>query len=610
MFTQSIRMSIIRYLRPLALVLLVTCAIPVGLTFGQKPSKQSQVKTDPELQQRRATAMSLLQSLAIEARSYRDEALRARVQARIADVIWTQDQEAARALFQRAWEAAEAVDQSSANSNLPGRRSNTGRTQPRMNLRREILGLASRRDYKLAEEFIAKLTPKEPNESASNHPASPAESTERLRLAGQFLDAGEVERALQFADPALRTVSERTILFLVQLRAKNAAAADQRFAYLLAFASADPDSDANTVSLLTSFAFTPSVYLVVSRTGIPSSNSYEPRLPPVLAPALRRRFFEVSASILLRPLTHIDRSSAGRPGTQLIVKRLIPLFDQFAADLAAPLKAQLAAMGAEPTRTYAVRDIELNPSTDGERDRTAIDEELKGLDRATSPDDRDRVYAFAALHAADLADPRARELAEKIEDPETRKGIASFVDYFFIRALIQKKQANEAATLVQKASLNPTWRAHYLTQIASLMLKVDRIRAREMFEEALRETGRIDPSTPERAYSLIALLRQFATLDRTRSWEILSETIKAANTVPDFTGEQGQTSVTLEGKFGIRLGTQLASPTDLSEAFEALAAESFYQTLDVSKTFTGDGPRALATIAVARAVLDDKRQKR
>jgi len=54
--------------------------------------------------------MSMLQALAIDARSYVDKPLRARVQARIADVIWTQDKEAARALFRRAWEIAEMLE--------------------------------------------------------------------------------------------------------------------------------------------------------------------------------------------------------------------------------------------------------------------------------------------------------------------------------------------------------------------------------------------------------------------------------------------------------------------------------------------------------------------
>jgi hypothetical protein len=126
----------------------------------------------------------------------------------------------------------------------------------------------------------------------------------------------------------------------------------------------------------------------------------------------------------------------------------------------------------------------------------------------------------------------------------------------------------------------------------------------ELLNEALVETRRIDAGTAERAYCLVALLREFSKLDRTRTWELLSETVKTANSLPDFTGEDGQTSSLLEGKFSIQLGTQLVSPTDLSAVFEHLAKDGFYQAIDVSKTFTGDAPRALATIAITKAVLN------
>src|SRR5882762_7752944 len=70
---------------------------------------------DPEAerarQERRAQAQSLLISLAADAGSYNDQKLRGRTQARIADVLWDSDPDRARALFRKAWDAAEIVDQ-------------------------------------------------------------------------------------------------------------------------------------------------------------------------------------------------------------------------------------------------------------------------------------------------------------------------------------------------------------------------------------------------------------------------------------------------------------------------------------------------------------------
>src|SRR5687768_13505879 len=84
-----------------------------------KPEKPASTRSkgeriNPLAEQRRNTAISLLTSLAEEAKAYRDQVLRARVLARAADALWTGDTERARALFQRAWDAAVAADAESA----------------------------------------------------------------------------------------------------------------------------------------------------------------------------------------------------------------------------------------------------------------------------------------------------------------------------------------------------------------------------------------------------------------------------------------------------------------------------------------------------------------
>lgn len=586
-----------------------------------KAKTEATAPVDAELAQRRAIAVSELRALAIEARSYRDEPLRARMQARIADALWEQDADEARALFRRAWEVAEAVEAAAATAgaDAPGRRSNDPArraARARTNLRSEILQLAARRDHALGEEFLAKMTAAKKDEvaraedsSGSAAPLTDAEIRERLRLAGEFLQTDNVPRALQFADRALTQVTTRTISFLIALREKNATAADQRFAALLARAAADPAADANTVSLLTTYAFTPFIFLVVSESGIPSSTSSEPRPAPDLAPALRNGFFRVAANILLRPMAQLDQSSAGRAGTYFIATRLFPLFQQFAPELAPALSAQLNALGPEAARAALnAGDRSLNRGM-GSSEPTGdeIGGELEDrLKSAQGADARDKAFAFAAMRAADSGDPRAREFVDKIEDLETRRGVRTVVDYSAIRWFLRKKNADEAVRLARKSDLSHTLRAHVLTRAAEIVAKTDREHALELVDEALVEARRIDAATPERAYSLVALLAQLSSLDKARSWELVGETVKAANAVPDFTGENAHTTWLLQGKFSVSMGSELAAPTDLPDSFAALAEAGFYQAIDAGKTFKGDAPRALITVAIARSVLEAK----
>src|SRR2546423_490316 len=182
------------HLASLSLFLLCTFAnAQTSVPSQAKPTRESVAsrEVDPETQQRRSIALSSLQSLAIEARSYRDEPLRARVQARIADALWDQDQDAARTLFRRAWEVAETLEANASSTSpaMPGRApANRTPPRPRANLRREILQLVAKRDRQLGEEFLKRMTPqdnsaKTVDASSRSSNLSTAEIAERLRLA-------------------------------------------------------------------------------------------------------------------------------------------------------------------------------------------------------------------------------------------------------------------------------------------------------------------------------------------------------------------------------------------------------------------------------------------
>lgn len=586
-------------------------------TKSTKSTARSRPETveDPALAQKRSVAITSLRTLAVEARSYQDEALRSRVQARIADVLWEADQEAAVNLFRRAWEAAEAFENRTDDARLaaPGR-INTNRAaspRPRTNLRAEILKLAAARDQSLGDEFLKKFAAARtnPGEPSDSRAISDSEIRERLRLANEFLESGNVPRALQVSEPAFARVTRSAVSFLIDLRAQNDSAADQRFIQLLNRASLDPASDANTVSLLTRYAFTPWIDLAVGPDGIPSSNSY-PLQPAYDLPAfLKGEVLRVFASILLKPFAALDQSSAGRAGTYFIAARLLPLFQQYAPELAPAISAQLNALGPEAARAALnAGDHSLSrgmtPETAGHNFSEDLEDRLK---RARNAEERDRAYAFAAMGAAEAGNEAALEFLNKIEDLETRRGIRSFIDYSLVGGYLKKNQVDAALTLVRKSDLPRSVRANAFQRIAEVVMKTDRVRGNELLEEALVEARRIDNATPERAYVLISLLSRFAKFNPVRAWELAPEAVRAGNSAPQFTGENGVSRWSLEGKFSIEVGTTLAGPTDLAESFTALAIDDFYQAMDVGRNFNGEAPRALVNIAVARAVLVERK---
>jgi hypothetical protein len=592
----------------------------------KKPStkKPAAAEADPMAEVRRASAVSLVTALAEEARTYRDSALAARVQARAADALWDTERERARALFRRAWEAAETADRAgeSLTPDAPG-----GRNTPRPFVRREVVSLAAKRDQALGEEFLSKMEESRKAEESAQATAPtapgapppgqrfnpdnpPASMMQRLSLARELLDGGDTERAIQFADPALYPVNTYGVAFLNTLREKNPQEADRRFGALAARAASDPSSDANSVSLLAAYVFTPFLYVTVRPGGESHTRRWrENNSPPADMPAaLRDVFLNSAAQILLRPLPppDQDRSSSGRVGAYVVTTRLLPLFERYAPDRAALLRARQSLLAQDtPEQNRRPDDPLLTRGIapeDPNRDR--VQEALDRLDRAKTPGARDVVY-FEAARAAMNSDPeRARELAEKIEDTDTRKQLIGFMAFERVQEAVRAKKAEDALRLAHSDELTAVQRAWGFTEVARLMAKTEPGRAAEALDEAANEARRIDADSPDRVRALVAVATQMALLDRTRTWELMNEVVKAVNALPEFTGEGGEMTIRVQFKDGGAMTENVnVESFDLTGLFDALARDDFDRASALARTLKGESPRSVASLAVARSVL-------
>ncbi len=88
---------------------------------------------------------------------------------------------------------------------------------------------------------------------------------------------------------------------------------------------------------------------------------------------------------------------------------------------------------------------------------------------------------------------------------------------------------------------------------------------------------------------------------------MMSEVIKAANSLSEFSGEDGELTMRVEFKGGGAMTNNFnVDSFDLTGLFTKLAEEDFNRAADLPKGFTGESPRAVAMLAVARAVLNKK----
>jgi hypothetical protein len=616
---------------------IVLCVLVLGATAAAQPNANKTVpakeiaakgKTAADLEaervlrERRAQAQSLLISLAADAGSYNDQQLRARTQARIADALWDADQDRARTLFRKAWEAAELVDEESrrlTQEEIKQQQAKTGNSAvaSRANIRSEVLRLAARRDRALGEELLAKLKDekaREATEAADKARANPMDSPEgvsqRLSLAGQLL-ATDVERALQFADPALGVITRDGIDFLSYLREKDAAAADRRYAAMLANAAMNLQSDANTVSTLSSYLFTPHVFVTFNGGGASAMQTSRGGEPVMVTPELRTAFFRMAAGILLRPQAppDQDQTSAGLQGKYLMIKRLLPLFEQFAPkDMTEAMRAQMDALGAAVPEELRQRDDDsvregIRPTEKNEdREKSLLDQ----IDHAKTSEDRDALYLQLAMLLAQNGDMRARTYVDKIEDSELRHSVRAFVDATMTIRALDKKDIDRVLELARTGELTHLQKAWALAAAGKLLVKTDHEKSLSVIEEAGAEARRIEGSDPDRPRALMAVANALLVSERGKSWDATYDAVKAANSAEGFTGEDGVLRISLLTKSmgSIRMST--AQDFDVTGIFGELARDDYNRSVELARGFEREAPRASAVIAIARAVLEDK----
>jgi hypothetical protein len=604
---------------------------------------------DPLAAERRANAITLVNTLADESRGFRDQTLRARVQMQAADALWETDKERARALFRRAWDAAEIADAENTRrgeeqNRASGRPNTRGLNLP--NLRGEVLRLAARRDRALGEEFLGKMEEarkhetSELNNASANLPASatatPVASggkqqtptrrdpeqispdvARRLRLAMQFLEDGDTERALQFADPALGSVNPASVEFLVLLRERSQQEADRRFIALLSSVAVDPNSDASHVLLLSSYVLTPGLYMTIGEGGGGVSSSQRRRdiATPDLPAALRVAFARAAAQVLLRQLPQEDQdaTATGRVGTYFVISRLLPFFEQVIPEGVPALRARLAALSPdipEQARRGLNDDLTRGLVPEGSQG-DPVQESLDEAGRAADPRERDLAYLRAAQAAASKGDARARDFADKIEDADLRRQVRNFIDFALLnRAVTDKKDGMEVLRLATAGELTPVQRTWAYTEAARLLAKDDRTRALEALESAANTAKGIDAAEPDRVRATVGVATRFFEFDRNRAWEIMADAVKASNAAPEFTGSDSGLSARMQAR-GLRSTINFPAPVfDLTGIFQTLGRDDMNRAVALAQTFTNESPRAVATLAVARAVLDDKPKAR
>lgn len=581
---------------------------------------------------RRTEAIALLLETAERARTFDDLLYRARIQALVADALWNSDEERARLIFRRAWDAAKAADKAE-----QGEVAGATITESRD----EVLLKAAARDARLAEVFLKDLlaaAKTETEESAEQ--AQPSRQTpwreldsadaQRLTYAYELLRDNESNSAAQLAAPLVNHgTSADLIAFIIRLHEQNPTAADNLYGLLLAQARTDSRADANTVLLLSAPVISPELLVVVDERGslqfrpLPRTNAETAKAPPI-AVAVRNAFYQTAGSLLLRPVT-TAREDAGQTqrtvALYLAMGRLLPFFEREAAQYAPELHARASALDNEletSRRDMLASHFDLQRVTPEGAGGDPLRASFEQLARTSNGPERERrLLGIVSAAARNRLWDRARRAAKEIENTDSRRAALSFIAVSQIADLARAyadDEENDYESIVKflnGADVPPLASAWGYAEAATIAARRadSRPASLQLLDEAERYAARVEAGSDERVAAYLIVAGIAARLDRERAWRLLYEVVKAANESEDFTGEE--LSIYIKA-------TEASKPDDpdyfsvTSEAFRfdrifaTMAQLDLTKTLSDARALNGKVPQAFAYIAIARAVLDKK----
>ncbi|HEX8143127.1 MAG TPA: hypothetical protein VF553_11070 [Pyrinomonadaceae bacterium] len=595
---------------------------------------------------RRQQAVNLLRETADEARTFNDLFYRARIQTLAADALWEFEQERARLIFRRAWEAATASDK--AEQEEIERQNGAAGGAAKVSIseaRDEVLLKAATRDPSLAEAFLKELS-KEKTEDKSGPQSQTTARTpwrslsgidaERLAFAFDLLDRGESNSAAQLATPLVsRGASADLMAFIIRLRERNAAASDRLYGLLLAQARTDASADANSVLLLSSPMISPELLVVVDERGslqfrpLPQTGAPETEAPPIPV-AVRSAFYQTAAVLLLRPIAPRSSSSSsssdnsGQTQQQalalyLAMGRLLPFFEREAAQYAPELRAREQALASEleqGRRDMLASHFELQRVTP-ERGGDPLRASFEQLARAGSAAERDSLrLSIVRTATRNRLWDRARRSANEIEDTDSRRAALSFVavsqiaDLAHAYADTKETDYESIVKFLQNADVPPLASAWGYAEAANIAARAGDARAAlGLLDEAERFAARVEARTRQRVAAYAIVADTAARLDKQRAWTLLYEVVKAANAVEDFAGDEVALDIMARDASTPEAADHFSVTSEtfrLDKIFATMAHLDWTKTLTDARALEGDVPQAFVYIAIARAALDKK----
>jgi TonB family protein len=505
--------------------------------------------------------------------------------ARLASVLWKQDEPQARSLFEKAL-------------NFTLANGNDAEARALSTLHRRVIALIARSDAEWAKRLIDSAAKRESEDQISK-----AFSGANIRTALGLLE-DDPPVAVQFAERSLKGgVNSAFLDFILALRKRDELEANRLFLQALSYLSQQP-----TVNIL-EFHFL-GLYLFTAPDMIDSDHRKITLVEDILVPnitadrpgvprALVRAYLATAADVLWR----MTSDSEQRKYSYALCYMLLPKSRNVAPDLTTKLDAVMAALSPDVptglTKDSAFRYMNLPPIT--------IEEKLSNAENKPDQESRDIAFLEIALQAWHKGDFKTARIAQRrISDSEASQRLAVIID-FGDGAWTIKQNAADSAKAEAMANRLPQGieRSILLQAIAKIRAKgTDRYLTEEIVDKALKAARSM--SDGRRPFLLLTAAAQLASLKSPAIHSALVEAVK------DFNSFEESSLAGLDWAQSIQIGPMRARfPLDVAdvdfsfnEAFRAVAFADPEAAMARAEELQHETLRAQALVEVGRAFLE------
>jgi hypothetical protein len=554
----------------------------------QKPEKRTSkftLRSDADLiQENRKSIVHLVQGFAETIASFNDVGVKSSALARLADLLWKDEESYARQLFER------ALGFTSSNASLSPKE-----IKELSFVRREIISVIARRDPAWAK----KLT----EAGIENSDAERMETNFNVAYGLLDRDPGKVS---DFAERSLGGgVHPGMFSLLNQLRLKDKPAANALFAAALNRLGEEPYIDGNTFLMLGTYLFTSRRAEYLGSTGIAQIGVGDLLVPDITAdrPDVPQQLVR---QYLMTALTLIGRRVTQPTQQQLyyvIGYLLLPKAEKFAPELVGPLVSAMSSLVSsvpqELTDERTYQNFAIQPAK-------SVEDLFKEIERMPNERHRNERYLSIVFDLWLKGDyEQAKTAVAKITDTNAASQLSTLIDFTQTTRLIEtgKISLSSAEVVANRLPSGVERSVLWLNIARGHAQSGDAPQAKSAIYQALKSGQNItDVSRP---YFMLSAVNQLLVVDPAAAQPIFSEAIKAFNGLEKENLAKKPWQRRIETGLGWRdfpLKTK-AVVSSFDDVFPGLAKVNLEGSLAAINELADEKVRAEALTAMASALL-------